>query len=92
MQINEINLIKSLAGQDDPEWVAKELHRYLWRAPELTRNPNPPARGTQKGDVYSFGMVLYEIIGRAGPWGSIDMSDAGEKMCVHLVFVCLGSF
>lgn len=62
----------------------KELHRSLWRAPELIRHPSPPARGSQKGDVYSFGIVLYEIIGRAGPWGGVDMSDAGEKMCVYL--------
>lgn len=79
--------MKRLAGQDDPDWVAKELHRSLWRAPELIRNPNPPARGTQKGDVYSFGIVLYEIIGRAGPWGPIDISEAGEMtMCVYLCF------
>lgn len=41
----------------------------LWRAPELLRMMNPPARGTQKGDVYSFAIILYEIIGRKGPWG-----------------------
>ncbi|CAG9827537.1 unnamed protein product [Diabrotica balteata] len=37
----------------------------------------PPARGSQKGDVYSFAILLYEIIGREGPWGKInlDMHD-----------------
>ncbi|CAG2118641.1 unnamed protein product, partial [Medioppia subpectinata] len=29
-------------------------YNLLWRAPELLRTINPPMRGTQKGDVYSF--------------------------------------
>jgi serine/threonine protein kinase len=49
----------------------------LWRAPELLRDPNSPARGTQKGDVYSFGIILYEVFERNGPWGGIRLSDAG---------------
>lgn len=72
------------AGQDDPDWEAKELRRSLWKAPELLRHPTPPLRGTQKGDVYSFAIVLYEIIGRCGPWGHLEMSHAGEKyMCTR---------
>lgn len=81
-----------LAGQDDPDWKTKEIHRSLWKAPELLRNTNHPARGTQKGDVYSFAIVLYEIIGRKGPWGYLNMSEAGEKkMCVFYVY-CLWLF
>ncbi|XP_050670910.1 guanylate cyclase 32E-like [Leptidea sinapis] len=50
--------------------------RMLWRAPELLRDPNPPPQGTQKGDVYSFGIILYEIIGRNGPWGDTNLTNA----------------
>lgn len=50
-------------------------------APELLRRHKSPGQqfgATQKGDVYAFGIVLYEVIGRMGPYGNIDMSPKGE--------------
>lgn len=52
--------------------------RMLWRAPELLRDCNPPPWGSQKGDVYSFGIILYEILGRNGPWGDTNLTNAGK--------------
>lgn len=53
------------------------LSELLWTAPELLRDPNALPYGTQKGDIYSFGILLYEIIGRKGPYGQINMTPSG---------------
>lgn len=45
----------------------------FWKAPEFLRNTNVPTRGTQEGDIYSFAIILYEMIGRKGPYGGINM-------------------
>ncbi|XP_068761980.1 LOW QUALITY PROTEIN: atrial natriuretic peptide receptor 1-like [Montipora capricornis] len=45
----------------------------LWVAPEILRLPNRPTRGTQKGDVYSFAIILQEFHTREGPYSSSYM-------------------
>uniref|UniRef100_A0A182P9Q0 Guanylate cyclase n=1 Tax=Anopheles epiroticus TaxID=199890 RepID=A0A182P9Q0_9DIPT len=73
-QIADFGLHEFKSCQEEPSKFEKELRRSLWKAPEILRDPNCPSKGTQKGDVYSFGIVLYEIIGRKGPWGDVNMS------------------
>ncbi|XP_064595045.1 guanylate cyclase 32E-like [Liolophura sinensis] len=46
----------------------------LWTAPELLRDPSPLPYGTQKGDVYSFAIIMFEVQGRRGPYGDLDLS------------------
>ena len=55
------------------------LTDQLWTAPELLRDLAAPPCGSQKGDVYSFAIVLYEIHGRKGPYGDIGLSPKGTK-------------
>ncbi|KAG0715692.1 Receptor-type guanylate cyclase Gyc76C [Chionoecetes opilio] len=43
----------------------------LWRAPELLRE-GIDTPGTKEGDVYSFGIIFHEVIGRQGPYGIYD--------------------
>ena len=55
-------------------------YKLLWKAPELLRNlkEGGQGRGSQRGDVYSFGIILFEIYGRQGPYGD----DLLEQMSV----------
>ncbi|CAF1167297.1 unnamed protein product [Didymodactylos carnosus] len=38
----------------------------LWSAPEILKDQHAPHEGTQKGDVYSFAIILHEIVYRRG--------------------------
>ena len=43
-------------------------HNQLWAAPELLRMTTRPINGTQKADVYSFAIILQEIMFRTEPY------------------------
>lgn len=59
------------------------LAERLWMAPELLRMEAPPPQGTQKGDVYSFGIILQEVALRLGAFylEGDPLSPKGQVLC-----------
>lgn len=55
------------------------LPELLWTAPEILRIPGHPGLyGTLPGDVYSFAIVMQEVVIRGPPFCMMDMSAAGK--------------
>ncbi|KAJ9591048.1 hypothetical protein L9F63_027744, partial [Diploptera punctata] len=46
----------------------------LWTAPELLRNSSLRKTGTQPGDVYSFGIIMQEVVVRGEPFCMLSLS------------------
>ncbi|XP_031575273.1 speract receptor-like isoform X2 [Actinia tenebrosa] len=70
LKICDYGLVKFKSNKEDREDLGEyaQYYRKLWTAPELLRMKNPPPQGTQKGDVYSFGIILQELLTRSGPF------------------------
>ncbi|KAK1134116.1 hypothetical protein K0M31_011898 [Melipona bicolor] len=63
----------------EPCDVMRKYHGLLYRAPELlrsTKSQEPTVRDYQRGDVYSFAIVLYELQGRHGPFGISELTPS----------------
>ncbi|XP_053658812.1 atrial natriuretic peptide receptor 2 [Anopheles marshallii] len=58
--------------------------KLLWTAPELLRDPQCPPAGSQKGDVYSFGIIIQEIVSRQGPF-YLGTEEKSPKEIIKLV-------
>ncbi|XP_058876920.1 retinal guanylyl cyclase 2-like [Acipenser ruthenus] len=52
----------------------KRPQDQLWTAPELLRDSNLEQKGTFRGDVFSFSIIMQEVIVRNAPYCMVDMS------------------
>ncbi|XP_043286627.1 atrial natriuretic peptide receptor 1-like isoform X2 [Venturia canescens] len=57
--------------------------KQLWTSPELLRMERAPPEGTQKGDVYSFAIIVHEIVMRQGPFYLGEDRDFSPKEIVE---------
>ncbi|KAB5550641.1 hypothetical protein PHYPO_G00056140 [Pangasianodon hypophthalmus] len=67
LKITDYGFNELLESQKSP----KEEHSpedLFWTAPELLRDPESPRKGTFKGDVYSFAIILQEVVVRGAPY------------------------
>lgn len=62
-------LHKQLSKLEEENYNPRKL---FWTAPEHLRERDPFLAGSKKGDVYSFAIILQEIITRAGPFEAME--------------------
>lgn len=56
----------------------------LWTAPELLRDPDMCRKGTVKGDVYSFAIILQEVVARGPPYCTTELSAEGRQLLQYI--------
>ncbi len=54
-----------------------------WIAPELLRSYSPTPQGTQPGDIFSFGMILYLLVFERPPYQGEDIQGEFIQLYVH---------
>ena len=59
----------------------EKYRKLLWTAPELLRLPehDRPQSGTKPGDVYSFAILMQEILYRAAPYFAEALASKGAR-------------
>ncbi|XP_071130761.1 guanylate cyclase 32E-like [Mytilus edulis] len=73
VKISDFGMCEFLNGAIEDLEEYAYCRNLLWCAPELLRMEKRPRCGTLEGDIYSFAIILYEIHGRKGPYGDMDM-------------------
>ncbi|ELU14321.1 hypothetical protein CAPTEDRAFT_133767, partial [Capitella teleta] len=68
VKVTDYGLPSFLAGQDNQDNESDIYKKKLWTAPEILRENFPNPRGSQKGDIYSFAIICFEIVTRSEPY------------------------
>ncbi|NWR73898.1 GUC2F cyclase, partial [Centropus unirufus] len=73
LKIADYGYNELLEAQKCP-YVQPPPEELLWTAPELLRDPDMRRKGTFKGDIYSFAIILQEVVVRGPPYCMSDLS------------------
>ncbi|XP_051918339.1 retinal guanylyl cyclase 2 isoform X2 [Hippocampus zosterae] len=81
LKITDYGYNEVLEAQKFP-YVEPPADELLWTAPELLRGPQPGLHGTLAGDVYSFAIIMQEVVIRGPPFCMLYLSaaDVLEKL------------
>uniref|UniRef100_A0A8D0FHL4 Guanylate cyclase n=1 Tax=Strix occidentalis caurina TaxID=311401 RepID=A0A8D0FHL4_STROC len=73
LKITDYGYNELLEAQKCP-YIQPPPEELLWTAPELLRDPDMYRKGTFKGDIYSFAIILQEVIVRGPPYCMSELS------------------
>ncbi|RWS14281.1 atrial natriuretic peptide receptor 1-like protein [Dinothrombium tinctorium] len=72
--------LRSIYRQIDRSNEVFNPRQLFWTAPEHLREKNPLISGSPKGDIYSFAIILQEIMTRSPPYESIERVGRKKKV------------
>ncbi|CAL8350809.1 unnamed protein product [Lota lota] len=73
LKITDYGFNELLESQKSPK-EKRTPEELFWTAPEILRDPESSRRGTFKGDVYSFAIILQEVVVRGTPYCMLGLS------------------
>ncbi|XP_041880161.1 retinal guanylyl cyclase 2 isoform X2 [Corvus kubaryi] len=73
LKITDYGYNEILEAQKCP-YIQPAPEELLWTAPELLRDPDMCRKGTFKGDIYSFAIILQEVFARGPPYCTSQLS------------------
>ncbi|XP_036452543.1 LOW QUALITY PROTEIN: retinal guanylyl cyclase 2 [Colossoma macropomum] len=77
LKVTDYGYNEVLEAQKFP-YVRPPAEELLWTAPEILRGSFPGLSGTLPGDVYSFSIVMQEVVVRGPPFCMLEQSSAEE--------------
>uniref|UniRef100_A0A3P9NHQ7 Guanylate cyclase n=1 Tax=Poecilia reticulata TaxID=8081 RepID=A0A3P9NHQ7_POERE len=75
LKVTDYGYNEVLESQRFP-FVESRPEELLWTAPEVLRASHPGLHRTLPGDVYSFAIIMQEVVIRGPPFCMLDLSDA----------------